>query len=233
METAASPTTVKPKSRRRWFRFSLRTALVTVALLSVWLGVKVQEARRQQSAVAAMLKLGVWIDYDYEYDPQNANPGHYVPNATPSGPAWLRRMLGDDFFRSVYTVSFPQSFDANPVTDADLQRLEGFARLNTLVLHGTRVTDAGLANLKGFTSLEDLDLRDTSVTDAGLGQIGGLSKLELLWLSGTQVTDAGLEQLTGLPHLRGLWLQGTKVTAAGLARFKNASPNCQIIRDYP
>jgi len=41
-------------SRRRWFRISLRTMLLVVTLLCVWLGLKVNQARRQKDAIAAL-----------------------------------------------------------------------------------------------------------------------------------------------------------------------------------
>jgi hypothetical protein len=43
---------------RRWLRFSLRTMLVVVTLLGVWLGVKVEQARRQKRAVDTLKALG-------------------------------------------------------------------------------------------------------------------------------------------------------------------------------
>ena len=149
MNTAAAPNAdpdavqdaAKPTRARRWFQLSLRTLLVVVTLAGCglgWLGIKVREARQQQGNVAALLKLGCTVRYDYEYDPQNANPGHLVPNATPPGPAWLRRMLGDDFFQSVNGVYFPPLEIGNPVTNADLERLRGFSKLKALGLEGLR-----------------------------------------------------------------------------------------------
>jgi hypothetical protein len=41
--------------RRRWFRISLRTLLLLVTVLCIWLGVKVNLARRQKEAIAALI----------------------------------------------------------------------------------------------------------------------------------------------------------------------------------
>lgn len=43
-----------PTPRRRWFRFSLRTFLVIVALVGAWLGVQVKWSHDRRTARAAM-----------------------------------------------------------------------------------------------------------------------------------------------------------------------------------
>ena len=43
------------KRRPRWLRFSLRTLLVVMTVLCVWLGIKVNAARRQKEALTAVL----------------------------------------------------------------------------------------------------------------------------------------------------------------------------------
>ena len=59
-----------PKPKLRWFQFTLRTLLVFVTLFAIacsWLGVKMQSARRQQETVAAILKDGGFVLYDYQF----------------------------------------------------------------------------------------------------------------------------------------------------------------------
>jgi hypothetical protein len=77
----------RPQQRkRRWLQFSLRTLLVAVTLLAVWLGLWTDRARRQRVAVQRVRELGGDIRYDYE----NQKGGQ------PPGPEWLRRLLGDE-----------------------------------------------------------------------------------------------------------------------------------------
>jgi Leucine-rich repeat (LRR) protein len=187
-----------PKSRRRWLRFSLRTLLVFVLVLSVplgWFAWRLDKARRQREVVEAILKAGGSVVYDYQLDKDGRPNG-----GEPMTPAWLRKSLGDDFFREVMWVNF----------------------------HLTQVTDAGLEYIKGLNNLEELDLGNTQVTDAGLEHFKGLNSLEGLWLDNTQVTDAGLKHLKGMTNLRELYLNDTQVTDESVEKLRDALPDCKI-----
>ena len=92
------------------------------------------------------------------------------------------------------------------VTNDDLQKLIGMARLENLNLQGTSISDEGLAHLKDITSLVELNVANT------------------------QVTDAGLVHLKGLTNLKSLNVQGTQVTGAGYLELKKTLPNCKIIK---
>ncbi len=105
-----------------------------------WLGWKVREARQQQTAVSAIQRLGGFVTYDYEFDSQ----GRDVPNAAPPGPAWLRSLLGDDFFRNAYGVILVDP----TVKDADLEQLKPLAQLKYVLLLSPNVTKAGAAKLQ-------------------------------------------------------------------------------------
>ncbi|MGA2031281.1 MAG: hypothetical protein ABSG68_03405 [Thermoguttaceae bacterium] len=143
---------IAPRPKLRWFQFSLRTLLVFVTLCAFacsWLAVKLQQAKRQREAAAAVEKLGGQVEW-----------------SEPSGPLWLRRLLGDDLFRSVVDVG----------------------------LGGTEVTDAELEHLKGLDQLQSLNLARTNIAGAGLGNLKGLNQLQYVYLGGTQVTDAGVKK---------------------------------------
>ena len=89
----------RPKTKRRWLQFSLRTLLVFVTLsafASGWFAVKMQRVRRQREAVSAIRAASGLVWYDYEV---NARPTGSVPK--PPGPAWMRKLLGDDCFAKV------------------------------------------------------------------------------------------------------------------------------------
>ena len=59
-------------SQRGWFRFSLRTFLLFVAIASVWLGWMVIRARTQREAVAGIQSAGGTVLFDcHENGPRN------------------------------------------------------------------------------------------------------------------------------------------------------------------
>ncbi len=199
------PKADRPKRKRRWFQFSLRTLLIVIAIVAIpcaWLGSRIERKRKEREAVAAVEALGGYVWYDY----QAAAPGGppWASPAEPYGPAWLRSFLRDDFFSEVTGVSLQ---DAN-------------------------VSDADLVNLKGLSYLESLNLVDRiSITDAGLINIRGLAQLKMLDLQRTNVSDVGVANLKGLGRLKTMYLFGTKVTAAGVNEVRKMLPNCEIITD--
>jgi hypothetical protein len=206
----------KPREPRlRWFQYSLSTLLLAVLVVSIgmsWVAVRMQRARREREAVAAIAKLRGWARYDYEVQESR----DWITGALPPGPAWLRNLLGENFFATVVNVHLDRSL----CRDADLAHLKALTQLKSLSLGSTDVTDAGLERLKGLTQLHLLDVGGTDVTDAGLKHLRELTQLRMLNLGGTKVTDAGMEHLKGLPRLKGLGLWATQVTDAGLEHLK-------------
>ncbi|HEY2148145.1 MAG TPA: hypothetical protein VGH32_09420, partial [Pirellulales bacterium] len=132
-----------PKRKRRWFQFSLRTLIVSTIVIAAaagWVGKRIEEKRAERVAVAAIAKLGGRVLYDFQKD------------GASRGPAWLRNILGDDFFGNVVELDLSES----------------------------AVTDEDLAFLDGLRSLESLNISDTGVTDAGLRRVGRLQNLKSL-----------------------------------------------------
>ena len=52
------------KSMRRLFRFRLRTFLLVVTILALWLGMRTRQARQQQNAVNVILANQGTVIYD-------------------------------------------------------------------------------------------------------------------------------------------------------------------------
>ena len=220
----------------RWrFQFSIRSLLVMAVVVAIpcsWFAVKIRQAKREREIVVAFKEPFVSPKW-----------------SAPSGPAWLRKLIGDDLFTHVeslhvWNTEFTNTglenlnglsqlqslcIEKTKVTDAGLKTLGGLSQLRELYLDCTEVTDAGLENLKRLSQLQSLYLQCTEVTDAGLENLKGLSQLRELYLDATKVTDAGLDNLKGLRQLIKLSLDGTKVTDAGLEHLKALS-QLQILR---
>ena len=169
------------KRRPRWLRFSLRTLLVVMTVLCVWLGFKVNAARRQKEAVEALLESGNFeVYYDYQCSPVPGQPGDYNIDgeALPHGPAWLRKLLGDDFFCNVVGLQYLRQ--PRGVAESCFAQIARLPDLRFIYLTGARIAtsrNAGedrpinssdLSILSGLTKLEKVDASYTAVGRSGL-----------------------------------------------------------------
>jgi hypothetical protein len=213
-----------PKRKRRWFQFSLRTLMigVTIAALACgWLVSKIERKRQEREAAEAIVKLGGFAFYDCEWTTQGLNFSN-----RPRGPAWLRKLLGENFFSEFELVSLDKVQEA----EAALGNLRGLTHVKFLTLSRINFTDADLEKLDELRDLQSLDLSETKVTDTGLVNLRGFTQLNSLELSRTNVTDAGLKHLKGLTKLQTLYLNRTKVTNVGVKDLRKALPGCEIFR---
>ena len=225
--------TDKPKPKRRWLQFSLRTMMLVVTVFCIWMGFYVKQVREQRIAIEAILELDGSISY-YDYEDGYLTTRSYVP-------AWLRQFFGEDYFSSVVEVGLtdlnvyhkvraglPVRSDDIAITDADLAHVKRLTKIRRLSLSYAQISDAGLAELRDLTTLRFLDLQSSRITDGGLVHLTHLTKLKFLGLGHTEVTDAGLEKLKGLTNLQTLLLSNTQVTDAGLANLEGLT-NLQVL----
>ena len=235
METADQP--AKPKPKRRWHQYSLRTLMICVTLFAIacsWFAVKMQQAKRQREAVEAIRKTkNGYVVYD---DPSRQT---LFQNQQPSSQGWLSNLLGEDFLYNVIRANCEDVdlgtlhleylpnlqrlvIDNSQGQDGGLEILEKLPQLQSLHISGGKnITDASLVYFKGLTQLKELDLLDTKITDAGLERLKPLPQLEALNIGNAKITDAGLIQIRGMKHLKRLDLFGTKISDAGLAHLKD------------
>ncbi len=150
-----------PKRKRHWFQFSLRSLMIFTAIVAVvfgWLGSKFEQKRRQRAAAAAIIKNAGSVSYDYER--VKGKPGYWQP-AEPFGPAWLRAILGDNFFSEVdciYCITAPES-------------LKEFPQLRSLRLMSWGITDEAVESVKTLKELRDLGLIDTKLSDTAVNEL--------------------------------------------------------------
>jgi Leucine-rich repeat (LRR) protein len=212
---------------------------IVVTIGCIWLAIVATRARNQQQAVANVEKLGGVLFFDYQKDSR----GNQVTNGQPSAPEWLRRAIGEDYFRRVDAVDFNFG-GGNKATDEDLAVFRSLPDVTTIELNNNpRVTDAGLAHLAGLSKLrvlylyrsqvkgpgirhlprniEFLMLTRTPLADEGLVPVKNMTRLTGLRLGFTKVTDEGLVNLSGLSALEDLELRNTDLSDAGLEHLRS------------
>src|SRR4051812_15930285 len=103
-QTATSPCSKK----HRWLRYSLRTLLVAITLFCAWIGHHAHRARRQAAAIAAIESLGGTVIFHDQRNPSGSYDHSVRPTPSKSS-VWLRRVLGDEYFRRVAVVDLNMS----------------------------------------------------------------------------------------------------------------------------
>ncbi len=88
----------------------------------------------------------------------------------PFGPAWLRDLLGENFFSEVTEVELNLAAEDDEIA-VFIGSIEDFPYLTELRLCTPSLTDAGLAKLKGLTQLKDLTLLESNVSNTGIADI--------------------------------------------------------------
>ena len=175
--------------RRRWLRFSLRTLLVGMLAVGIWLGLWVRSARRQQDVVA-------WVrqqDGEVYYEDDTGSGTDYPHwKYLPFPPSW-KGQLGRDLEFNVVGISIEYASEQA----LDIAPLGGLPHLERLSIIGTPVK-----NLEPLRHLADLEVLDIDTDDANLDPLRGKTNLRALDLYSKQSRDLGpLADLTGLSRL--------------------------------
>lgn len=118
-----------------------------------------------------------------------------------------------------------------PFADADFELLKGLEPvLVQASFNRSDITDAGLEGLVGFDRLNSLRLAQTGVGDGAVDALLRLEGLEILNLYGTNLSDAGLSRLVSLPNLKRIYCADTSVTPDGVvAAMKSADADLDVI----
>lgn len=233
--SATPAVSTRPKAKRRWFQYRLRTLLLLMTLVTVplaMIGLNLRRAQRQREIVSELFA--------------SSSGGIGYDDAT-----WLRRVIGEKYFRTVVWVDFNLTDitdeELRPlgqlsttktvilagcasVTDVGVGHLATLSKLEELYLGGTSISDDALNELTTLRNLRKLTLDGTAVTDTGLVHLTDLTQLEELNLNRTAVSDAGLEYLKSITNLRKLRLAGTQVTGTGVKNLEQARPDLEIYR---
>ena len=175
------------KPKRRWLNYSLRTALLALTVLCIWLGLIVNRVNKQKQAIAWVREHGGTALYDFQW-----NERGFITNGEPPGPDWLRERVGIDYFADVAYVSL----DKPEISDVDA--LAPLTEVRALYLRGTTVSD--LSPLAKMTKMQQMDLSHTQVSD--LSPLAGMQRLQVFYVHDTRVSDLSpLAKITGLKWL--------------------------------
>jgi hypothetical protein len=241
--------------RQKYLRVSLRTLLLGITALCVWLGILGAAARREQRVVATLHKAGGSIHYDYEMVSGANSPDVRLMvdvNAVPSGPRWLREMIGEEWFTDVAAVTF----DGCTLSESEFAELGDLHSVRSLFIRDTKIrssnsdhvrsiNDSDLQVLDRLANLQLVTLRNVDVHGEGLTYLArsiGLRSLNVidsplndsafasfkpplmsLNLSGTKISDAALRDIASLPNLKKLNLVNTHVGDVGLWHLQNCT----------
>jgi Leucine-rich repeat (LRR) protein len=192
-------------------RYRLRTLLIVVAVICVWLALRLNAVRRQQAAVAAIQRLGGTVYYAHQITEDRLGRLVAEPDKPPPFPTWLRPMAEPLFPPAVASVSLRDT----PTTNRDLEILRFLPHVQRLDLANTAVTDDGLAIVGRLRELESLSVRGPAISDRGVEHLKNL-RLTHLSLWKTSVTDVGVRHLRRMTTLRWLLLDETQITDAAL-----------------
>jgi hypothetical protein len=238
MSAELKPNAPETKPKRRWFRFSLRMLLVVVTVLCVWLGFKVNAARRQKEAVELILKAGGTITYDYQWVSSPNGQKVFDAKALPPGPNWLHELIGDEFFRNAASVFLQDGV----IDESDFSHLSGLDTLTEILLCNVRIVsrntglrrpiqDSDLGTLGQLTQLRSVDLGNVEIKGFGLASFMHLKELRNFRLGfnhAYQPAAPALEQIGKITTLQTLYLNGFHIDNDELLQLRNLT-NLKIL----
>lgn len=126
---------------RRWLQWSLRSILLLTAASALAMGVFVSRYRREQQSIA-------WL---------KTNDAKYSTEL--SGPAWLQRVIGPQFFEHVTVVEIDGAHSDDkptPLAEADFRRLQSLPCLRELSLPRSALTEEQFRRFGDFSALRKL-----------------------------------------------------------------------------
>jgi hypothetical protein len=187
--------------------------LLFLTLLCIWLGVKVNQARRQKEAIAALRSIDAAIRFHHQLDEE----GKEELTSEPPGPAWLRQITGDEYFQRVHTVSA----SSVAFTDEYAAYLSAFKDLAKLHIWSIEATDEVLAQIGDTDDLEEVEVIDCAVGDLFIARLAHSKRLKTLTLDTTRVTARGLKALEGLRQVRSLKINNSPIGNDGLIGLRS------------
>jgi hypothetical protein len=184
---------------------TLLIAMVSFSVAFAWAANWIDNSIRQRQAVEMIRNNDHgYIVYDYE---RRAERSSIDPESTRL--AWLRDLIGIDYFSTVDTVM------CHPPDDDSALMLPDLRGLKSLQLSCEHLSERGVSVLRRLDQLQRLALMDIGAEDGGWEPLGQLRKLDDLTLFGRifgqNLTDGQLVSLKKLSWLKHLYIGQTQL----------------------
>lgn len=219
-----------PKPKSRWWKYSLRTLLVLILLVSIplsWAGRDVFRSMREAAVVRAIHEANGQTYYDYWQPDEFGNIGAKLE---PEGNWLARKFLGENINSYVMYVDLRTAADPQAL----IPRLRHLSRLKYLILPMIPADEALVETLKQLPELETKELDLETCTPVLLWELAEIDEIETLYLHGSDVTDNAIEALLRFKNLKSLWLYNTSVTDAAMPTLAQiATLNELVLNDAP
>lgn len=221
---------------RNWLRFSLRSLLIVMTLVSLGLGLVVSRVQNERSAAAAITAAQGQIIYDWQVPPPNSGP-NFRPE--PPGPPWLRATLGPHWFARIVEVRLrgygnPGGGNRLAVIGPHLEKLPA---LRSLTLWGPAIELDDYHLLGRLTQLTKLSLflgAELRQPDAAaLAANSGLRELHLL---NAKISPPALLELAKLSNLERLDIECLAYdpnTGAQLEQYRLTDEAAAALATFP
>lgn len=234
------------RSRWRFLRITLRTLMLLVTILGVWLGWYMNRVHQQRKAVAAIVDLGGKVTYSSILPEDNYGgwgPPLGASYETPV-PLWLIKLMGRDYFtrvvgvqsRSIEAIRFiPKLPDVqvvnlslSPARDADIEILAANRQLTWLYLGDTNVSGSCFVALRELP-LEAISLSGPMVRDSTLDELAKLPRLKSLHIeSRSAITPACWSKLANLKGLRQLHITNNDLADRAMEAISTLPKLCLV-----
>lgn len=208
----AMSTPIRPRRSglRRFLRFNLLTALISLLIVSAFFGMR-QRFVVPPSEIAARATL--------------TGMGARI-TMKPGGPEWIRQtlLIPESSYQYADEVSFDPEIEGfycqigepQTATDPRLKAIGELSRLRSLDLWISAIDDDALRYTARCESLQHLSWSSSGITDDGIESLRTLRELRSIKLGSSFVSDRSLEALADLPELTSIVLDSS-TTERGIA----------------
>jgi hypothetical protein len=206
----------------------LRTLLLIVLLVSLataQISKRFRETQRRNDVIARIRGCNGGVEYDWQQlELGPTGEVMHAPRQAPPGPAWLRRIIGADYFQVVTSVELLYSGDPLHGGCSNLELVsqiaQSFPHTRSLTIECSEPSEAMLEKVSHLKKLERLVFLDEKITDAAIAHLRRLTNLKALSLEGgPRVTDNALYYLSELPRLEYLRIVNGRFSNRGLAHI--------------